>query len=58
MIPFGADWDTSKQLPDASYDDIMEFIRMGFEVRFPFPFPFRGSSTIEIINKCVSNSTR
>jgi hypothetical protein len=27
---------------------------MGFEVEFPF----RGSLTIEIINKCVSNSTR
>jgi hypothetical protein len=54
MIPFVAEWDTFNQLQDASYDDIMEFIRMGFEVEFPF----RGSLTIEIINKCVSNSTR
>jgi hypothetical protein len=56
-IPFGAEWDTSNQLQDASYDDIMEFIRMGFDVGFPLR-SFRRSSMIEIINKCVSDSTR
>jgi hypothetical protein len=58
MIPFGAEWSMSSlKLQDASYDDIMEFIRMAFEVEFPFD-SFRGPSTIEIINNCVSNSTR
>jgi hypothetical protein len=56
-IPYGAEWDTFNQLQDASYDDIMEFIRMGFEVEFP-EYLIRGPSTSEIINKCVSNSTR
>jgi hypothetical protein len=57
MIPFGVEWSMSDlKLHDASYDDIMEFIRMGFTVMFPFRF--RGSSTIEIINNCVSDSKR
>jgi hypothetical protein len=58
MIPIGTEWDMSNlELQNASYDDIREFIRMGFEVEFPSRI-FRGSSTIEIINKCVSGSTR
>jgi hypothetical protein len=56
-IPFGAGWDTSNQLQDASYDDIMEFIMMEFEVEFPLR-NFRRPSMIEIINKCVNDSTR
>jgi hypothetical protein len=56
-IPIGAERHKSNlELRDASYDDIMEFIRMGFEVEFPKYL--RHPSTSELINKCVSNSTR
>jgi hypothetical protein len=61
MIPFGAQLDFSvsnQELLNASYDDIMEFIRMGFSVEFPFRSLGGNSSTAEIINKCVNNSTR
>ncbi|KAM0927480.1 hypothetical protein ACQ4PT_002905 [Festuca glaucescens] len=54
MIPIGTELYPFKQ--NASYDDIMELIRMGFTVKFPFRV-HRDSSRVEIIDKCVNNST-
>jgi hypothetical protein len=57
MIPIGEEWDFFKQ--NASYDDIVAFIRMGFTVWFPFRRDSdRDPSRVEIIDKCVNNSTR
>ena len=54
MIPFG---DGQQKLRNASYDDIMAFIRKGFSVRFPFDTHTRKRCS-EAIHMCLNNSTR
>ncbi|XP_071683270.1 LEAF RUST 10 DISEASE-RESISTANCEUS RECEPTOR-LIKE PROTEIN KINASE-like 2.4 [Lolium perenne] len=57
IIPFGGKSHISNpELQNASYHHIMEFIRMGFMVEFPF-HRSRPFSRVDIIDKCVNNST-
>lgn len=60
MIPFGDNWDSSyrKQLWNASYEDIMGFIRKGFSVKFPMGIKVQEHPCSEGINLCLKNSTR
>ncbi|KAM3405929.1 hypothetical protein ACQJBY_000146 [Aegilops geniculata] len=60
-IPFGNEYSSDwRQLQNASYADITQFISKGFTVQFPFDTIYRGPSTSVMlrknINLCLNNS--
>lgn len=57
MAPFGRSSISDKQVLNASYEDIMHFVRKGFAVSFP-SYPSKRTSASTLIKECLSNSTR